>query len=82
MIEGWGCLAHYLLTARHYESNQRKLSLKMKCSKQDEPLYILTPDYPVKTLFEGFLTDKSADSIDDLTNKADISKLEINELPP
>ena len=42
----------------------------------------LNPDYLVKSLFEGFLTNKSEDSIDDLTNKADISKLEINEFPP
>ena len=42
----------------------------------------MTIDYLVKSLFEGFLTNKSDDSMDALTNKAAISKLEINESPP
>ena len=42
----------------------------------------MTPDYLVESLFEGFLINKSEDSIDDLINKAAISKLEINEFPP
>ena len=40
------------------------------------------PDYLVESQFDGFLINKSEDSIEDLTNKADISKLEINEFPP
>ncbi len=39
-------------------------------------------DYLVKRLFEGFLINKSEDSIEDLTNKAAITKLDIKELPP
>ena len=42
----------------------------------------MVSDYLVKSLFEGFLTNKSVDSIDALTNKAAISRLEINEFPP
>ena len=42
----------------------------------------LIPDYRFKSLFEGFLINKSEDSIEALTNKADISRLEINEFPP
>ena len=43
---------------------------------------VLTPDYLVKSLFEWFLINKSEDSIEDLTNSAAISKLDIKEFPP
>tara|TARA_B100000214_G_scaffold349246_1_gene301959 strand:- start:186 stop:350 length:165 start_codon:yes stop_codon:yes gene_type:complete len=43
---------------------------------------ILILDYLDKHLFEEFLIKKFVDSIDDLTSKAAIRKLEINELPP
>ena len=43
---------------------------------------MLIPDYLAKSLFEGFLINNSEDSIEDLTNRAAISKLEINEFPP
>ncbi len=36
-LEELDCLAHYQLTARHYESNQRQLNLLKKCSKKDLP---------------------------------------------
>ena len=39
-------------------------------------------DYLLESLNDGFLINKSVDSIDDLTNKAAISKLEIKEFPP
>ena len=51
-------------------------------SKKSLPLWVFAPDYLFKSLFEGFLINKSEDSIDDLTNKAAISKLEIKEFPP
>ena len=39
-------------------------------------------DYLFKRQFAEFLINKSEDSIEDLTNKAAISRLEINEFPP
>ena len=43
---------------------------------------VVISDYLDKSQLEEFLTNKSVDSIDDLTNKAAMSKLEIIEFPP
>tara|TARA_B100001113_G_scaffold304189_1_gene264383 strand:- start:81 stop:248 length:168 start_codon:yes stop_codon:yes gene_type:complete len=43
---------------------------------------VVISDYLDKSQLEEFLTNKSEDSIDDLTNKAAMSKLEIIEFPP
>ncbi len=50
--------------------------------KKDLPQQVPSPDYLFKSQLEEFLTNKSEDSIEHLTNKAAISKLEINEFPP
>ena len=82
MIEGLDYLARYSLCARLDEPNQRKPNLLKKCSKKDLPRQFPFLDYLFKREFEEFLINKSEDSIEDLTNKAAISKLEINEFPP
>ena len=46
------------------------------------PQQVPSPDYLFKSQLEEFLTNKSEDSIEHLTNIAAISKLDINELRP
>ena len=60
---------------REYQTNGG--NVQQKCFT---PSFI--SDYLDKSQLEEFLTNKSEDSIDDLTNKAAMSKLEIIEFPP
>ena len=51
-------------------------------SKKELSHQTLISDYLDKSQLEEFLTNKSEDSIEDLTNRAAINKHEINEFPP
>ena len=81
-VRGLGLFSPLSINCSPWRVTSDKIKLIEEMFKKRFATLIHYPDYLVKSLFEGFLTNKSEDSIDDLTNKADISKLEINEFPP
>ena len=80
--KGFGLFNPLLINCSPLRVKSDKIRLNEEMLNERSANFILIPDYLVKSLFEGFLTNKSDDSIDDLTNKAAINKLEIKEFPP
>ena len=82
IVRGVGLLSPLLINTSPLRVKSEKIKLIEEMFKKRFANLSSYPDYLVKCLFEGFLTNKSADSIDALTNNAAISKLDINEFPP
>ena len=81
-VRGLGLLSPWWSNCSPWRVKSDKIKLTEEMFKKNLLLNGLYPDYLVKSLLEWFLTNKSVDSTDDLTNNAAISKLEINEFPP
>ena len=81
-VKGVGLFRPLLIISSPLRVKSDKIRLIEEMLKKRFASLIYTPDYLVKSLFEEFLTKTSEDSTDDLTNKAAISRLAINEFPP
>ena len=79
---GFGLFNPLLINCSPLRVKSDKIKLIKEMFKKDLPNSALIQDYLIKSLLEWFLINKSEDSIEDLTNKEAISKLEINEFPP
>ena len=82
IVKGVGLLRPLLTSCSLLRVKSEKIKLIEELLKKRFATLSFTTDYLVESLFEGLLINKSEDSIDDLTNKAAISKLEIKEFPP
>jgi len=81
-VKGVVLLSPLLINASPLRVKSERIKLIEEKFKKRFSTFCLLIDYLVRSRFEGFLINTSVDSIDDLTNKAAMSKLEINELPP
>ena len=81
-VNGLGWIRPLLINSSPLRVKSVTIKLIEEMFKKRFATLALYSDYLVESLFEWFLTNKSVDSTDDLTNKAAISKLEINEFPP
>ena len=81
-VRGLGLFSPVLINSSPWRVKSEKNKLIEEMFKKRFATLALYSDYLVESLFEWFLTNKSVDSTDDLTNNAAISKLEINEFPP
>ncbi len=79
---GLGSLSPLFINSSPFLAKSDKVKLIEEKVKKLSSSLSSIPDYPLMSLVEGFLLNKSVDSIEDLTNNAAISKLEINEFPP
>ena len=82
IVRGVGLLRPLLIKCSPWRVKSEKIKLIEEMFKKRFANLSPSLDYLVKRLFEGFLINKSEDSIEDLTNSAAISKLAINEFPP
>tara|TARA_B100000965_G_scaffold283939_1_gene241863 strand:+ start:112 stop:507 length:396 start_codon:yes stop_codon:yes gene_type:complete len=81
-VKGVGLFRPLIIISSPLRVKSDKIKLIEEMFKKRFATLIYTPDYLFKSLFEEFLTKTSEDSTDDLTNKAAISRLAINEFPP
>ena len=81
-VRGLGLFRPLLIICSPWRVKSESIKLMEEMFNKSVSHQVVISDYLDKSQLEEFLTNKSEDSIDDLTNKAAISKLEIIEFPP
>ena len=81
-VRGVGLFRPLLIICSPWRVKSESIKLMEEMFNKSVSHQVVISDYLDKSQLEEFLTNKSEDSIDDLTNKAAMSKLEIIEFPP